>query len=806
MKKLRYIIAPIAVLAFLTITIGFAPQKAQASSQPQLSLPNNTYFAQATPTPGTPPPATPPPGTPEAKDDDSCESRSGVLGWIMCPVVKSLDSALDWLDNQIQALLEVDKTAYDNPSLYNAWRQIRNIAYIILLPIMLVMVIATAMGSELFSAYTVKKALPRMGAAVIFITLSYFICTFLIGFSNAVGTGTLGLLTSPFSDADSSASTLTLSSLFKPVVSGGGGIVGGPLSFMLGLGQGAGAAIGLIIVLWLFGGTLFLFIGIAFLVLLLRQVFIIALLLVAPLAILAWIFPGNDKLWKAWWSGFSKLLIMFPLIMAIIAVGRDMAWLVSNQQAGGLQGGFIEPFSKLALYMLPYAFIPFTFKFAGGAFATLSGMANDKSKGIFDRQRKGRAAKIQRTAQGNMFKQAPAGSFRSRLNTAGAGAMNIKQAGFDPRHIRTNMRTALKDASEAQADEFGEKSTSFRSIRGDDAKLSAAQFESREQIAQQLASSDRTRFADYTDDDGVEHNNRDRREQAVSQIMRSQKEVGHDTFQRARLKAQAKTGTGYQYTDANGQTQFDAARMLDDINITYGDDREGAEKALAEMRGSLAQSGQIAGVAGYGAWRTQLDNTNRRRGDAVTHAAAHNAIMDDAIDSAQPGQAVYGKPASAAAMGQAHARRIQTIAAGVAAGTHTMDQLSVATAGAAGIYDAMASSAPQNASAFRNEMMAAEITPTAIPMHDQNGAPLMVLDDDRQPTAEQVTSRAGNIHDLIRTQMGGNLEFVQRRKDFYTGQMSGAAAYQQQQQQQQQPSPTVTPTQNRFQGPQSPIG
>ncbi|MCA9348132.1 hypothetical protein KC867_01850, partial [Candidatus Saccharibacteria bacterium] len=40
-----------------------------------------------------------------ATEDDSCESTSGPLGWIMCPVAGLLDSATDFLDGQIQSKL-----------------------------------------------------------------------------------------------------------------------------------------------------------------------------------------------------------------------------------------------------------------------------------------------------------------------------------------------------------------------------------------------------------------------------------------------------------------------------------------------------------------------------------------------------------------------------------------------------------------------------------------------------------------------------------------------------------------------------
>jgi hypothetical protein len=46
-----------------------------------------------------------------------------------------------------------------------------------------------------------------------------------------------------------------------------------------------------------------------------RQIAIMILAIIAPLAIIAWIFPANTTLWKIWQKSFMKLLLLYPLIM-----------------------------------------------------------------------------------------------------------------------------------------------------------------------------------------------------------------------------------------------------------------------------------------------------------------------------------------------------------------------------------------------------------------------------------------------------------------------------------------------------------
>ncbi len=353
----------------------------------------------------------------ESRDEDTCESH-GKMAWLFCPVIEILDTVFNWLDSTIQQLLSVDESKYNDPGLYTAWSRFRNIAYIILVPLMMVMVIGTAIGSGPFDAYTVKKALPRMVAATIFITLSWYICQFLINLFNVIGGGVLGLIASPFG----LGGNMTLSQLFEDSLGGATVQYGGIFVAILALFKVPGLPG--ILLGFVFAAALILFI--TFLVLVLRQMFIILLLVLSPLAILTWIFPGNDKIWNFWRESFIKLLMMFPLIMALIASGRIFANVIGTADASGAEGGLLNPILKVAAYVLPYALIPLTFKFAGGVFATLTGMVNDRSRGVFDRIKKNRQAQT-----ANIGRNIRSGSFLRERKSSGVSArINRRAAGL----------------------------------------------------------------------------------------------------------------------------------------------------------------------------------------------------------------------------------------------------------------------------------------------------------------------------------------------------------------------------------------
>lgn len=715
-------------------------------------------------------------GSGPAGNDDlsvNCGSKVAVLlnplNWLMCPIIESLTGIARGLDNGINDMLTIDvgttfaKT--HNKGNYGAWEQMRIYAIIFLVIATLIIVISQALGFELLDAYTVRKVLPRLLIAAVAISISWELMTFFVRLTNDLGAGIRAIIYAPFSKL-TTVNTINL---------GGGGLAIANL-----IGVGAIAALG-VMGLLSFVATAALAVAVAFFVLVLRQLLITMLIILAPIAIVCYILPNTQKVWKLWWDAFAKGLMMFPIIAAFIAVGRVGAATASQTAAQG--GGALYSFIAFVSYFAPYLLLPLTFRFAGGLIGTIGGFANNKGRGAFDglknfrgnqmKQRRQNAA--HRAQTGNTFKRAgDSNSIRSKLNRGIQGTSLVGQAGFDPRNMRTNLRTAMRDSSESSVGKFMQDSQSFAMWSGDDAKLAAARFDSHDQIGAELDRFDGGRFAGNA--------NAARREEAISQIMRTKKEVDNPTLQKARVRAQAKTGTGYQYTDASGQNQFDSSRMLDDINSAYGNDRNGAGRALAEMRGSLAQSGQIAGVAGFGTWATQLEG---RYNNTTSAQAAHNMIMDDAINSASPGQAIYGKPSSAAAMGAAHARRITAIADGITAGTYTEDDLSAAMAGAAGIYDAMAQASPGNASAMANELMGVEIDGPSFTInsrreqvHADSGKP--VLGPDGRPLMETIsqTVQPRTIREYIQSQMQGNAEFANRRRDFSQSTLAEAQAAQ----------------------------
>jgi hypothetical protein len=308
------------------------------------------------------------------------------ITWFVCPLVDLAKEAVDQLDAQIRNQLHFDVGKYfdtskctpappntPDPCIANAtkraWSAFRYLAYGLLSIIVLIMILSQATSFGPFDAYTIKKILPRLAIALITITLSWQILALVIGISNDIGSGIGSLIETPFKTALGNATIGQAGSLGL-----GAFAVGGLLALgMIGVASLAFTAMIAVII--------------AFFVLTFRNIVIILLVILAPVAIISWVMPATQKAWKFWSETLTSMLLAYPIIVAFISMGRVFS--VISSRDGSIAGQFIA----FIAYFGPYFALPTAFRLAGGAMAQLGGLANDKSRGIFDRQKKYRAGK-----------------------------------------------------------------------------------------------------------------------------------------------------------------------------------------------------------------------------------------------------------------------------------------------------------------------------------------------------------------------------------------------------------------------------
>lgn len=313
--------------------------------------------------------------------DKPCFLAIPVFGWILCPILDFANVLYDWMFGIIRNLLFIPEATYNNSEgLKTSWNNMKNIASAIIVLVALVMIAAQIFNFEFISAYTVKKALPRLVIVAIAIQLSWYIFTLLIQITNGVGAGIYNLLTLPFDTGD------ILNDIGRQNSSvGSGSQAFSGLLALTGLGAGAIATIvmalspggWMTLVLVSIGAIVSMLV--ALITLIVRKMLIITLLVLSPVALALWILPGTQKVWSSWWQLFSKLLLMFPLIMILFAAGQIFASTLANIDESGIVGS-VNLIMLVVAFFAPLFLVPATFKAAGGIFGQISGFINGVGK------------------------------------------------------------------------------------------------------------------------------------------------------------------------------------------------------------------------------------------------------------------------------------------------------------------------------------------------------------------------------------------------------------------------------------------
>ncbi|MEO6760842.1 MAG: hypothetical protein ABI220_00500 [Candidatus Saccharimonadales bacterium] len=321
-------------------------------------------------------------------DDAVFDCGGNALNWILCPVILGAQKAAESVDGFITDSLDVDLgSIFDGTGVagsaqngyYTAWNSFRVLATAILIIGGLIMVASQALGFEILDAYTIRKVLPRLLVAVIGINLSWPLMRFIVGFFDTVGFDIRSLIYSPFSHMHGSISFST-------------GIVG------IFAGAATVFAMGLASLTLILTAAMALFVG--FIILVIRQLALIVIIILAPIAIACYILPGTQKIWKMWKDNFLGLLVMFPIISAFIAAGHVFAVVSLQGVATGATGAStIAQVVGLVAYFIPYFLLPLTFRLATGAIGGLAGFVNDRNRGMFDRLKKTRGNAMARRNQ-----------------------------------------------------------------------------------------------------------------------------------------------------------------------------------------------------------------------------------------------------------------------------------------------------------------------------------------------------------------------------------------------------------------------
>ena len=546
------------------------------------------------------------------------------LSWFLCPLASGLESVAAGLDNAINGALDFNTAKladYKKP-----FDQIRNLALGLIGVAALVAIVSQAADLQILDAYTIRKMLPRLFIVAIGISLSWPLLSWFINLTNDLGIGVRQLI---YLGASHSGGT--------NLTNGGATAVENILAI------GAIASLGFVGLLS-FAATAALAGAVAYLVLIIRQMVIIVLVIFAPVAIAAYMLPNTNKAWKFWWEAFSRCLLMFPMISALIAIGRVFASTVSDNLI------------SFVAYFAPYFLIPLTFRLAGGVLGTLGGFVNDRSRGMFDGLKNFRGNRIkerrhnakERAQMGNIFRNAPQGSRRAKLNEGIQMAAYANKAGLRPSKMKARVGAAISASGMSHAAKVAQESEAWKAFSMNDDLIHAA-LNGRGTEAEQRAYLERQGYKGAM----LERN--------LQIIRNAQRDMG-DEFHTEAIVANASTGTGYQVQrDAAGNViGGGVGQAISDIERATGGDTIRGANAIARFKSAAEQARRFDLAPSFTSMFEQYQNISQAD-EASRNAVTLNAtndLTDKAIDVLGPGAVLGGRGHSVESLMPALQRRI----------------------------------------------------------------------------------------------------------------------------------------------------
>lgn len=323
------------------------------------------------------------------------------LGWFLCPVIQAVthfcNEAYTWVKTNFLEIKAKQLFASGNIAIEKTWSIVRNLANIMFIILILVVIFSQVTGVGIDN-YGIKKVLPKIIICAILVNLSFILCRFAIDLSNILGNSleglfsNLGNLPSDFSSASSESNRTDIDYYLKggkeESYSGTGALLA--LSLVVGTLLKINAS-GFILALFL--AVIFCAVAVLFLfiILVIRQVGVIACVILAPIAFCCYLLPNTEKVFKKWLDLMKNLLLVFPICGLVVGLGEFMAKFFG--QLVQTESDWAYALTALFVQVIPFFFIPKLLQSSlsamGNVGAKLSGVGRSWGKGLSGRVDKG---------------------------------------------------------------------------------------------------------------------------------------------------------------------------------------------------------------------------------------------------------------------------------------------------------------------------------------------------------------------------------------------------------------------------------
>ncbi len=293
----------------------------------------------------------------EDEKSPSCYQVVGNLSWIVCPVTTAASGVVDGLYSIINNFLVIEPITFnEDASIYIVWSYARSITNILFIIFILVAIFSQLTGAG-FSNYNIKKILPRIIIAAVLVNLSFIICSLAVDASNVIGASTRGFFDSITETVKASSANLIGDISWKQIVGQIFGTVGATAGTagVAALAIGAAGGIQKVMILLIpvvLGAVASLIIGIFTIAL--RQVVVALLVMISPLAFVAYLLPNTEKYFQKWLNLLKQMLFFYPVFSALYGASELIGWtFITN---GANRGNALEVIIGMAMQVFPLIF------------------------------------------------------------------------------------------------------------------------------------------------------------------------------------------------------------------------------------------------------------------------------------------------------------------------------------------------------------------------------------------------------------------------------------------------------------------
>lgn len=377
------------------------------------------------------------------------------VGWLVCPLTRHIAKAMDYIYGIISEFLEVKPLETTQQGvLYTAWSMARNIANVLFVIGFLILIYGQLSGG-LASNYMIKKLLPRIVIAAILVNISYWVCAIGVDLSNILGYAVQDMfVTARNTLTQTPMEPITWEHATEYILTGGTATIAtGTLGAAAFVATGGSIVAAVYLLLPAIVGVILAAL-VALIVLAMRQALIVLLIIIAPLAFVAYLLPNTEKWFERWRQTFMTMLLLFP-IFSLIFGGSQLAGTAIIQTAKSPAIAILG----MVVMVAPLVITPIVIKFSGSLLGRIAGMINNPNKGLIDRTRnmaKPRAEyhRDKKLAQPNQ------GGFRNRSSSFNP-AKRYAQRSFRKDMIRKKEQESFNKEAEDIAHNYSPSRTRF---------------------------------------------------------------------------------------------------------------------------------------------------------------------------------------------------------------------------------------------------------------------------------------------------------------------------------------------------------